>query len=107
ANPSKGHAGDPNDRRGTGSLDAGTLGRGQGIATAITRRCAQGRDARSGQGRSSSGMNFVERHPFVDPDAAARKLIEIAKDVEAVQDGRIFIEPVNEPFLAGRKWRAV
>ena len=52
-------------------------------------------------------MNFVERHPFVDPDAAARKLIEIAKDVEAVQDGRIFIEPVNEPFLAGRKWRAV
>jgi hypothetical protein len=31
---------------------------------------------------------------------AARKIIEIANGVEAVQDGRIFIERVNEPFLA-------
>jgi len=45
-------------------------------------------------------MKFVERHPFADPDAAARKLIEIANGVEAVQDGRIYIERVNEPFLA-------
>jgi hypothetical protein len=29
-----------------------------------------------------------------------RKLIEIASSVEAVQDGRIYIERVNEPFLA-------
>jgi hypothetical protein len=39
------------------------------------------------------------RHPFTDPDAVARKLVEIANDVEAVQ-GRIYIERVNEPFLA-------
>ena len=45
-------------------------------------------------------MKFVERHSFADPDAAARKLIEIANGVEAVQDGRIYIERVNEPFLA-------
>ena len=45
-------------------------------------------------------MKFVERHPFADPDAAARKLIEIANGVEAVQDGRIYIERVNEPFMA-------
>ena len=45
-------------------------------------------------------MKFVERHPFADPDAAARKLIEIANGVEAVQDGRIYIERVNKPFLA-------
>jgi hypothetical protein len=32
------------------------------------------------------------------PDAAACRLIEIANGVEAVQDGRIFIERVNEPF---------
>ena len=38
--------------------------------------------------------------PFVDPDAAARKLIEIANGVEAVQNGRIYIERVNAPFLA-------
>jgi hypothetical protein len=50
-------------------------------------------------------MKFVNRHPFADPDAAARKLVEIANGVEAVQDGRIFIERVNEPFLAAGGWR--
>ena len=47
-------------------------------------------------------MKFVDPHPFADPDAAARKLVEIANGVEAVQDGRIFIERVNEPFLVDR-----
>jgi hypothetical protein len=32
-----------------------------------------------------------------DPDAAARKLVEIADAAETVQDGRIFIERVNGP----------
>jgi hypothetical protein len=45
-------------------------------------------------------MKFVADRPFVDPDAAARKLVEIANDVETVQDGRIYIERVNAPFLA-------
>lgn len=45
-------------------------------------------------------MRFVDRHPFTDPDAAARKVVEIANGVEAVQDGRIYIERVNGPFLA-------
>jgi hypothetical protein len=31
---------------------------------------------------------------------AARKLVEIANDVEAVQDGRMYIERINAPFLA-------
>jgi hypothetical protein len=44
-------------------------------------------------------MKFVESNNFTDPDAAARKLVEIANAVEAVQDGRIFIERVNLPFL--------
>jgi hypothetical protein len=44
-------------------------------------------------------MRFVERSPFADPYAAARKIVEIANGVEAVQDGRVFIERVNEPFL--------
>ena len=34
---------------------------------------------------------FVADHPFADPDVAARKLIEIANGVEAVQNGRIYI----------------
>jgi hypothetical protein len=45
-------------------------------------------------------MKFAARRPFADPDVAARKLVEIANDVEAVQDGRIYIERVNAPFLA-------
>ena len=49
-------------------------------------------------------MKFVEPHPFTNPDAAARKLIEIANGVEAVQDGRIYIERVNGPFLAAGGW---
>ena len=43
---------------------------------------------------------FVADHPFADPDVAARKIVEIANDVEAVQNGRIYIERVNAPFLA-------
>jgi hypothetical protein len=34
-------------------------------------------------------MKFVTERPFSDPDAAARKLVEIANAAEAVQDGRI------------------
>ena len=55
-------------------------------------------------------MKFVDPHSSADPNAAARKLVEIANGVEAVQDGRIFIERVNEPFLAaggsGEQFRA-
>ena len=45
-------------------------------------------------------MKFVETHPFANPDIAARKLVEIANGIEAAQDGRIYIERVNAPFLA-------
>jgi hypothetical protein len=43
---------------------------------------------------------FVAARPFADPDAVARKLVEIANATEAVQDGRIYIELVNAAFLA-------
>jgi hypothetical protein len=43
---------------------------------------------------------FVADRPFADPDAAARKIVEIANDADAVQDGRVYIERVNAPFLA-------
>jgi hypothetical protein len=32
-------------------------------------------------------MKFVEPRPFANPDLATRELVEIANDVEAVQDG--------------------
>ena len=44
-------------------------------------------------------MKFIEPRPFADPDVAARKLVELANAVEPVQDGRIYIELINEPFL--------
>jgi hypothetical protein len=43
-------------------------------------------------------MNFTEDRPYSDPNKAARKLIEIANEVEPVQ-GRIHIEKINGPFL--------
>ena len=42
---------------------------------------------------------FASDRPYADPEKAARKLVEIANAVEAVQDGRIQIEKINAPFL--------
>jgi hypothetical protein len=39
------------------------------------------------------------RQPLADPDAAARKLVEIANATAAVQDGRIHIELINRSFM--------
>jgi hypothetical protein len=44
-------------------------------------------------------MKFASDRPFADPDKAARMLVEIANASEAVQEGRIYIEPINGPFL--------
>jgi hypothetical protein len=48
-------------------------------------------------------MKFAEPRPYANPETAARKLIEIANAVEPVQDGRIFIELINWPFLSEHK----
>jgi hypothetical protein len=44
-------------------------------------------------------MKFVAPRPFADPEVAARKLVELANAFESVQDGRIYIEKINGPFL--------
>jgi hypothetical protein len=44
-------------------------------------------------------MKLIEPNHFNDSDTAARKLVEIANASEAVQDGRIYIELINIPFL--------
>jgi hypothetical protein len=36
---------------------------------------------------------------YSDPDAAARKLLELANAFEPIQDGRIYIEKINGPML--------
>ncbi|MET4206867.1 hypothetical protein [Bradyrhizobium sp. LA2.1] len=48
-------------------------------------------------------MKYAAARPFEDPEAAARKLVEIAASVEAVQDGRIHIEKIIAPFLFTHK----
>ena len=48
-------------------------------------------------------MRFAEPRPYANPETAAGKLIEIANSVEAVQDGRIYIELINAPFLYEHK----
>ena len=44
---------------------------------------------------------MLQTPAFRDPDAAARELVEIA-GVEAVQDGRVYIERVNAWRGAGQ-----
>jgi hypothetical protein len=42
---------------------------------------------------------YVEPRLYADPEAAMRKVLELANAAEAVQDGRIHIEKINGPFL--------
>jgi hypothetical protein len=44
-------------------------------------------------------MKFIEKRLYAEPALAARRLLEIANTIEPVQDGRIHIEKINEPFL--------
>lgn len=44
-------------------------------------------------------MKLTDQRSYSSPEAAARKLIEIAAGLEPVQDGRIHIEKLNAPFL--------
>jgi hypothetical protein len=44
-------------------------------------------------------MKFAADRPLADPEKAARRIIEIASTVEPAQDGRIFVELINGPFL--------
>ncbi len=44
-------------------------------------------------------MKFAQPRALAAPDLAARKIVELANAVEAVQDGRIHIEKINGPML--------
>ena len=48
-------------------------------------------------------MKFATDRPYSDPEKAARKIVEIAKSVEPGQEGRIYIELINGPFLFREK----
>ena len=44
-------------------------------------------------------MKFTTDSPYSDPEKAARRLVQHAHAFEVVQDGRIYIEKLNGPFL--------
>jgi hypothetical protein len=48
-------------------------------------------------------VKYVKPRPYADPEAAARKLVEIANTIEPARDGRIFIEQINGPMLFEHK----
>jgi hypothetical protein len=48
-------------------------------------------------------MKLVNDRPYADPEKAARRLMQHAQAFEPVQDGRIYIENINAPFLFGDK----
>jgi hypothetical protein len=48
-------------------------------------------------------MKLTADRPYADSEKAARKILEIAKTAEPVQDGRIHIEKINGPFLYKEK----
>jgi hypothetical protein len=44
-------------------------------------------------------MKYTADRPYADPEKAARKLLDIANEIEAIQEGRIHIEKLNGSFL--------
>ena len=48
-------------------------------------------------------MKYTADRLYSDPDKAARRLMQHAHAFEPVQDGRIYIEKLNGPFLFGDK----
>jgi hypothetical protein len=48
-------------------------------------------------------MNFANDRPYANPEAAARKILEIANATPAPQEGRIHIEKINGPMLYEHK----
>ncbi|MEK9280969.1 MULTISPECIES: hypothetical protein [unclassified Bradyrhizobium] len=44
-------------------------------------------------------MKMTADRPYAKPEAAARRLLEICREVQPVQDGRLHIEKINYPFL--------
>ena len=48
-------------------------------------------------------MKYAADRPYSDPEKAARRLMEHARAFQPIQDGRIYIEQINHPFLFGDK----
>jgi hypothetical protein len=56
--------------------------------------------------RMGALMKYATDRPCADPEKAARRLMEHAQAFEPIQEGRIYIEKINGPFLFGDKGHA-
>ena len=52
-------------------------------------------------------VKFVQPNPYADPEAAMRKLLELANGVEAKQEGRIHVEKLNGPMMSELRRQAI
>jgi hypothetical protein len=84
-------------------LACSTFQIGAGTGQHKTRRSTVCRGSQTRRFGDKTSKEMIDPRPFADPEAAARKLMEIANAVEPVQDGRIFIELINGPFLFEHK----
>ena len=48
-------------------------------------------------------VKLTADRPYADPEKAARRLLEHAHAFEPIQEGRIYIEKINGPFLFSDK----
>jgi hypothetical protein len=48
-------------------------------------------------------MKLTTDRPYADPEKAARRIMEHARAIKPIQDGRIYIEEINRPMLFGDK----
>ena len=48
-------------------------------------------------------MKYAAERPYSDAEKAARRLMEHTHAFEPIQEGRIYIEKINGPFLFGDK----
>ncbi len=49
--------------------------------------------------RDSPPMKLTADRPYANPEKAARRIMEHARAFEPIQDGRIYIEKINYPFI--------
>jgi hypothetical protein len=55
------------------------------------------------ENRKIRTLKLTAGRPFADPEKAAIRLLEHAHSFEPIQDGRIYIEKLNCPFLLNDK----
>lgn len=77
---------------------------GERLVTMLLRHRVRQPKHRRTYRRGAHDLNkFVQPRPYANPEAAARKIIEIANSLEPYMDDRLMIELINAPMLYQHK----